>query len=401
MELDAPGGLPDPSALPQLAQQLGPGMVALYARAVPPLGGSIITGTATLAQPAQASQDASGAVTLANGLVRVTLDPAQGGTFKDLGLSEGPGLLKGPGDDVVYWDDTGDIYGAHFGAERARESRVPARVAILAQGPLIARAQATFTLGSQPITKTVTLRAASPLVEVALQIRALPESSAVLQIPTALAPQARTDDLGFTSFTHVLDDHPIVPGDVTYHREIFYPIMSWSDVSAGGQGLTLITHGLQGLGGMSTLNLLLVRQVTDPDGESLTDPGYHTLRYAYMPHAGSAADARPWLAAYAFNQPLIPAWRMGGEFVVGVPFTGPRRLLAGPAAHPWSGSFSLLSAQGGILADLFRDGDSLKALVLSADPTDPVSLSAGGRSVTLPPAALSIVPAPVQVPTSP
>lgn len=198
-----------------------------------------------------------------------------------------------------------------------------------------------------------------------------------------------------------LIDQQFQRGGSKHIRGIFYPIMSWSDVSAGGQGLRLITHGLQGLGGMSTLDLLLGRQVTDPDGEGLTDPAYHTLRYAYMPNAGSAADARPWLPAYAFNQPLIPAWRVGEEIVVGVPFAGPRRLLAGPAAHPWSGSFSLLSAQGSVVADLIRDGDSLKALLLSPDPRGPVGLSAGGQSVTLPPAAVSVVPVPIQVPTTP
>ena len=92
-----------------------------------------------------------------------------------------------------------------------------------------------------------------------------------------------------------LIDQQFQRGGSKHIRGIFYPIMSWSDVSAGGQGLRLITHGLQGLGGMSTLDLLLGRQVTDPDGEGLTDPAYHTLRYAYMPNAGSAADARPWL----------------------------------------------------------------------------------------------------------
>ena len=50
---------------------------------------------------------------------------------------------------------------------------------------------------------------------------------------------------------------------ITYRREVFYPIMSWGDVSADGAGLTLLTHGLQGLGGTRTLNLMLVREVSD------------------------------------------------------------------------------------------------------------------------------------------
>jgi hypothetical protein len=182
-----------------------------------------------------------------------------------------------------------------------------------------------------------------------LELRALPDTSALLQIATALEPAARTDDLGFLPFTHVLDADPIAPGDVTYRREIFYPFMYWSDVSAGERGLTLVTHGLQGLAGMPLLNLLLARQVRDEGGEGVTDPELHRLRYAYWPHAGQADAARAWQAAYAFNQPLIPAWRAGGRVWVGVPFGGSARsypsLTAGAAPLP--PEHSLLQADGG------------------------------------------------------
>src|SRR5213075_519600 len=101
------------------------------------------------------------------------------------------------------------------------------------------------------------------------------------------------DDLGSLSFTHAVDSRPIMPGDITYRRVIFYPVSYWSDVSAGGAGLTVITHGLQGIGGMGTFNILLVRSAEDrgANPEGVTDPEYHTLRYAYLPHAGTATAA--------------------------------------------------------------------------------------------------------------
>jgi hypothetical protein len=38
-----------------------------------------------------------------------------------------------------------------------------------------------FVIDGQPVTKTVTLRADDPLIEVALNIKALPETTALVQ----------------------------------------------------------------------------------------------------------------------------------------------------------------------------------------------------------------------------
>jgi hypothetical protein len=220
----------------------------------------------------------------------------------------------------VYLDDTGDIYGARFGAERGRESNTSAQVSLIAEGPLIARAQAVFVSGDQPVTKTVTLQANDPLIEVVLNIKALPETTALVQMPTLISTTLRTDDLGFTAFQHPIDTRPIISGDITYRRAIFYPIISWSTVKADGISLSLITHGLQGVAGTDTLSLMLVRQVTDPDGEGVTDPAYHTLRYAYLPLIGPRADVAQ--IAAEFNEPLIAAWSAGNDTLVQIPFCG-------------------------------------------------------------------------------
>jgi hypothetical protein len=322
-------------------------------------------------------------VTLSNGLVSVTLDPARGGAFSSLKVADGPELLAAPGDDVVYWEDAGDVYGARFGEARAWESRVPAQIAVLAGGPLVARAQAVFTLGGQPLTKTVTVRADSRLIEVALQIKALPETTAVLYTPTTLDTQTRTDDLGLLAFEHTMDNRPIVPGDITYRRKIFYPFTYWSDVSANGSGLTMITHGLQGLGGAGALNLLLVRHVSQDDAnETVIDTDDYTLRYAYLPHSGVVADVQPYFAAYAFNQPLIPVWRSGDLLTVQLPFTDVRQFPVDPAGRTFPEPSSLLAAQGAIVADVFRRGGRVEAFVIDEDPATPVVLNIGGKVVT-------------------
>ena len=125
---------------------------------------------------------------------------------------------------------------------------------------------------SQQVVKTVTLQADNPLIKVELDIRALPETTAIVQTPTILDTDMRTDDLGFGAFTHRIDTRPIAPGDRTYRRSIFYPIMYWSDVSSDDIGLTLITHGLQGVSGGATRGVMLVREVTQ-DKEGVTDSG--------------------------------------------------------------------------------------------------------------------------------
>jgi hypothetical protein len=281
---------------------------------------------------------------------------------------------------VAYWDDSGDVYGARFGDVRGRESEAQATVTVLAEGPLIARARATFAIQGQPVTKTVSVRAGSPLVEVALEIRALPESSAVLHTPTTIETQSRTDDLGFMAFTHPIDPRPIASGDITYRRKIFYPIMNWSDVYAAGSGLALITHGLQGVGGAGSLHVLLTRSVSDEGREGVLDTDTHLLRFAYLPHTEALDDV--WRLAYAFNQPLIPTWHAGDRIQVQVPFRPESYEFARPASGAQRPvTASLLSAESGLVADLHHDGAQVHALILDYDPATPVTLSIGASLI--------------------
>jgi hypothetical protein len=392
--LEIQGNPPGLAGLSGPQQATGPDSLAFLVPPVPAIGyAGVGPGPVNIDHPVQAQQG-SGSLTLSNGLVSVTLDAAHGGTFSSLSL---PGqasveLLAGYGDDLVFQRDNGDVYGATFGAELARQSQVSARLELLAKGPLLARARASFSLDGQPITKTVTLRAGSPLVQVSLQMHALPQTSALLHIPTDLNAQTRTDDLGYADYQHTVDARPIQPGDRTYRREIFYPVVYWSDVSSGGRGLTLITHGLQGVGGINDLTLLLARSVSDNGQEGVNDTQEYTFLYAYYPHSGDAGQAQPWLQAYDFNQPLIPVWRESGGFRIGLPF------LANALARPFTSaspalppSFSLASSDGGLIVDFARQGSQLHALVVDYGQT-PVTLRTQAGAQGLPARWLSDVP---------
>jgi hypothetical protein len=232
------------------------------------------------------------------------------------------------------------------------------------------------------------------MVEVELDIRALPDSVAIAHTSTILDTDMRTDDLGFGAFNHKIDTRPIVPGDRTYRREIFYPIMYWSDVSKNNLGLTLITHGLQGVSGGAQRGVMLVRQASG-DYESVSDPGVHYLRYAYLPHAGTAENAKPWLAAYEFNQPLILAWKTGQAVNMRLPFDNELKVRElenlgdGSALPP---VYSLLSAQDAIVADLYREGDQVMAVVLDYDPTNAGVIQVGEQEIVLPQNVFTMMP---------
>jgi len=387
-------GRPPETAAAQVPEQrLDEQTVAVFINPLPPTGYASLERlgpqVAEVPHPAGVLREGD-RTTLSNGLVSVRLDAAWGGTFDRLSLPGEPPveLLSGVGDDLVYVEDTGDVYGARFGAERALQSQVPAQIDVLAGGPLVARAQITFSLGGQPVTKTVTLRADSPLVEVTLQMKALPETSALMRTSTSLQTDTRTDDLGFAAFEHPVDARPIQPGDITYRRNIFYPITYWSDVSSGDYGLSLITHGLQGVGGTGELNLLLVRSVSDPGdqaSEGVTDTELHTFRYAYAPHRGDATESQPWREAYAFNQPIIPVWRTGSLLSVQLPFQAePATIPYQPSEKHLPDTQSLASAEGAVIVDAYQQSGLFNALVVNYEPSKPASLNTPAGTIDLP-----------------
>jgi hypothetical protein len=227
---------------------------------------------------------------------------------------------------------------------------------------------------------------------------ALPETTAIAETSTNINTDTRTDDLGFGAFEHKIDANPITPGDRTYRRSIFYPVMYWSDTSSNDVGLTLITHGLQGVSGGATRGVMLVRQVTkDPEG--LTDPGVHHLTYGYLPHTGTAESAQPWLTAYEFNQPLIAAWKSGGNINIQIPFdngVSPRQLNNDAASFTLPNTFSLLSTQNAIVSDLYRQDNQLKAIILNYSPMQPATLQISGEQINLPQSVFSVTPISLQ-----
>ncbi len=130
------------------------------------------------------------------------LDPAQGGAFSSLAASQGS-LLTTFSDDLTFWQDSGDVYGATFGNIIARESDTNAQIEILAEGPLLARARITFSLNGQPVTisqANPTANAALSAVQTAVAVEALsdhPLAAAIVRDGTERlkGPAAKATDL--------------------------------------------------------------------------------------------------------------------------------------------------------------------------------------------------------------
>ena len=140
--------------------------------------------------------------------------------------------------------------------------------------------------------------------------------------------------------------------------------------------------------------VMLVREVTE-DKEGVTDSGVHHLRYAYYPHAGNPTNAQAWKYAYEFNQPLIPVWNMEQTINVQIPFDDEinrievKNFENGPALPD---SFSLLSARDAIIADLYREAQQIRAIVLDYDSSNGGVIQVGEEQASLPQGVFTWLP---------
>ena len=82
------------------------------------------------------------------------------------------------------------------------------------------------------------------------------------------------------------------------------PALRWADVGGPTYGFALLNdckHGYDAMG--CRLRLTLLRSAYEPD--AISDAGKHSIRFAFLPHAGDWRDAGITQAATGFNQPLL------------------------------------------------------------------------------------------------
>jgi hypothetical protein len=102
-----------------------------------------------------------------------------------------------------------------------------------------------------------------------------------------------------------------------------------------------------------------------------------------------------WKYAYEFNQPLIVASNNGKTINVQLPFNediesrGLQHQENSPALPL---TFSMLSTQDAVVADLYRQGDQIEAVVLKYDPAKTGTIRVGTQQITVPQSAFTLLP---------
>jgi hypothetical protein len=67
-------------------------------------------------------------------------------------------------------------------------------------------------------------------------------------------------------------------------------------------------------------------------------------------------------------------------------------------SSPLSLTFSLLSTENAIVADLYREGDQITAVVLDYDPMNGGMIRAGGNEIVLPKSVFTLVTLSLEIP---
>jgi hypothetical protein len=106
------------------------------------------------------------------------------------------------------------------------------------------------------------------------------------------------------------------------------------------------------------------------------------------------------LAAYEFNQPMIVAWKTGKGINIELPFDEEIKIrelenLENAPALP--NRFRLLSAENAIVADLYREGEQVMAVVLDYDPMNGGMIRIGDDEIALPQSAFTLLSLSVEI----
>ncbi len=246
--------------------------------------------------------------TLANGLLRVHIDPDTGRlarvttTGDGAGLAADSDLLAGEIRPVAVDDDSDTWSHGIARYDGAAEEGRLLSFEVTERGPVRATVRSTWSFGDGPTTASqeVSLYEGEPFVEVRLAVE-WHERHRVLKlvVPTAVTDPLSTAGAPYGSVARPWSDHE-------------EPMVHWVDLSEadGEWGLACTADAAGGYDARgSTLRLTVLRSprvadhgrgwgADDPVGYPCTDQGHHTARYRFTPHHGPAEAAGvPRLAA--------------------------------------------------------------------------------------------------------
>ena len=245
--------------------------------------------------PASVAAEGPGGITLANGLLRVIIDPHSGALTSLVVVNESEPeweLIADGGVLPVVVEDASDTW-SHGTARYEGEERSGdvMSVTIVENGPVRATVRSTWSLEDSTVVQEVSLYQGRPFVELRLAVE-WHESARVMKV---VVP---------TTFSHPSSaagaPYGFVERECSGHEEV---MVHWVDLSDGHRGLACTSDtagGYDALGARLRLTALRSPKVADhgwgwgnddPSGYPCTDQGLHQMRFRLTPHAGTWAEA--------------------------------------------------------------------------------------------------------------
>ncbi len=266
----------------------------------------------------------TGAYTLENAYLRVTVDPATGNLSSVWDKQAQREVLKSPENQLQFFADTGQYWDAWNIDPNYAQHPLPAPELKVLQwldiGPVIARLRVVRQLGQSTFWQDYILETESPLVKIKTKVNWQERHTLVkAAFPVTIAADCATYEIACGAIERSLRS-PQPPDRAKWE----VPALRWADLtntpSASNSqdnqaqnnqaqnnqviyGVSLLNDGKYGYDAQpDQLRLTLLRGATWPDPAA--DRGQHQFTYALYPHLGTWQTAHTVRQGYALNMPL-------------------------------------------------------------------------------------------------
>ena len=283
--------------------------VKLHVLKVPALGYKVVWlgGAKGGKQPAEnevTAKDSGNAITLENGILRVSVDK-QSGCITSLfqKKSNFETLASGAcGNQLQFFKDNPKDYDA-WNVDPGTYDVPPATIDRADSVELVKTAEPGIRVTRQyqnsKFVQTFSLSAEGDMVDIDNEID-WHEAHILLK---AAFPVAATSDFATYEIPYGSIDRPTTRNNSWEKAQFEVPAMRWADLGDGKHGLSVINNTKYGYDGVGNLlRLTLLRSPKWPDADA--DMGHHHFHYAIYPHAGTWKDAMTVRHGYEYNYPL-------------------------------------------------------------------------------------------------
>ncbi|WP_448573478.1 alpha-mannosidase [Trichothermofontia sp.] len=256
----------------------------------------------------------TGAYTLENAYLRVTVDPATGNLSSVWDKQAQREVLQSPGNQLQFFADTGQYWDAWNIDPNYAQHPLPAPELKVLQwldmGPIIARLRIIRQFGQSTFWQDYILEAESPLLKIKTTVNWQERHTLVkAAFPVNIEADVATYEIACGAI-----ERPLRSTQPADRAKWEVPALRWADLTntlkaQNSQdnppiyGVSLLNDCKYGYDAQpDRLRLTLLRGATWPDPEA--DCGQHQFTYALYPHLGNWQTAHTVRQGYALNVPL-------------------------------------------------------------------------------------------------